>query len=608
MAAKYFAILTNLGAAKLANATALGTQLEITHMAVGDGGGSLPIPDPAQTALKGERRRAAINLLTVDPLNQNQIITEQVIPETVGGWWIREAGLFDKDGTLVAIANCPETYKPQLQEGSGRTQVVRVILIVSNAESVSLKIDPSVVLATRKYVDDNIIEVKTYADNLLAAHINGDPHTQYAPKASPTFTGTPVAPTPVKADNTTKLATTAFVKTVAADYAPVNSPALTGKPTTPTPAASANDTSIANAAFVKLAITNLRLGNSATKNVGTAAGSVAAGDDARIVGAMQKAQNGADIPDKNKFLQNLQIKSAAKCEIGTSGNTVPLLSGENTWSKPQTVPQLFATYRAIISRAGERLSPYLTFSCEEFVDGETSRELGRICFGYGKPVGPVWGIEKVTSFINSGVNESGKPYVNIDVGNDGEVGLSTPLKISHGGTGARTVEQALENLQISDGLIPVGIPLPWPLATPPVGWVKCNGAAFDKIKYPKLATAYPSGSLPDLRGVFIRGWDDGRGVDSGRILLSAQRAMSFDHKHWIPTQSGTGTDGPMTAIFLDNNSSMVFHPSGTNSYNQNPSNSTILQTYTAKTTQESENFGSDNMPANTSFNYILRAA
>lgn len=181
MAAKYFAILTNLGAAKLANATALGTQLEITHMAVGDGGGGLPIPNPAQTALIGERRRAAINLLTIDPLNNSQIISEQVIPEDVGGWWIREVGLFDKDGALVAIANCPETYKPQLQEGSGRTQTIRVILIVSSTQSVSLKIDPSVVLATRQYVDDNVIEVKAYANELMRSHKEDkDAHKQYA--------------------------------------------------------------------------------------------------------------------------------------------------------------------------------------------------------------------------------------------------------------------------------------------------------------------------------------------------------------------------------------------------------------------------------------------
>ncbi|CQD42178.1 phage tail protein [Yersinia mollaretii] len=170
MTARFFALLTNIGAAKLANATALGTRLEITQMAVGDGGGTLPTPNPAQTQLVNEQRRAALNMLTIDPINTSQIIAEQVIPETEGGWWIREIGLLDKDGDLVAIANCAETYKPQLQEGSGRTQTIRMILIVSSTAAVTLKIDPSVVLATRKYVDDKVIEVKQYADNLLTEH------------------------------------------------------------------------------------------------------------------------------------------------------------------------------------------------------------------------------------------------------------------------------------------------------------------------------------------------------------------------------------------------------------------------------------------------------
>lgn len=170
MTARFFALLTNIGAAKLANATALGTRLEITHMAVGDGSGTLPTPNPAQTQLVNEQRRAALNTLSIDPINTSQIIAEQVIPEAEGGWWIREIGLLDKDGDLIAIANCAETYKPQLQEGSGRTQTIRMILIVSSTAAVTLKIDPSVVLATRKYVDDKVIEVKQYADNLITEH------------------------------------------------------------------------------------------------------------------------------------------------------------------------------------------------------------------------------------------------------------------------------------------------------------------------------------------------------------------------------------------------------------------------------------------------------
>ncbi|ACT13686.1 MULTISPECIES: phage tail protein [Pectobacterium] len=156
MSTKYFVLLTNIGAAKLANATVLGSHLDITHMAVGDGGGTLPTPNPAQTALINEKRRAGINTLSVDPVNTNQIIAEQVIPENEGGFWIREIGLFDADGDLVAIGNCAETYKPLLQEGSGRIQTVRMILIVSSTDAVTLKIDPAVVLATRGYVDDAI--------------------------------------------------------------------------------------------------------------------------------------------------------------------------------------------------------------------------------------------------------------------------------------------------------------------------------------------------------------------------------------------------------------------------------------------------------------------
>ncbi|WP_272573306.1 phage tail-collar fiber domain-containing protein [Providencia sp. PROV259] len=156
---KYFALLTKLGENLLAQATALGTKLELTHMAVGDGGGKLPTPDTNQTKLIKEQRRAAINTLFIDEQNKNQIIAEQIIPEKDGGWWIREIGLFDKAGNLIAVANCPETYKPQLEEGSGRTQAIRMVLIVSHTESVSLKIDPSVVLATREYVDNLISAV-----------------------------------------------------------------------------------------------------------------------------------------------------------------------------------------------------------------------------------------------------------------------------------------------------------------------------------------------------------------------------------------------------------------------------------------------------------------
>ncbi|WPD74300.1 phage tail protein [Dickeya fangzhongdai] len=293
MALKYMTLLTQVGATKLANATALGKVLDITHMGVGDGGGNPTTPDPAQTTLINEKRRAALNSLSVDPANPNQIIAEQIIPENEGGFWLREIGLYDADGDLIAVANCPETYKPELKEGSGRIQTVRMILIVSHTDAVALKFDPTVAVATRRY-----------AETLLADHVAAaNPHKQYAPIASPAFTGNPIAPTAAAGTNTAQLATTAFV-----------------------------------------------------------------------AGAIDLQSNKTD--------SSIKLK-----------------------------------------------------------------------------------------------------------------------------------------LDINDI---VGIPLPWPQSAAPAGWLKCNGQAFDKTLYPRLAQVYPSGLLPDLRGEFIRGWDDGRGVDAGRAILSAQ--------------------------------------------------------------------------------------
>lgn len=155
----YYAILTAVGEAKLANATALGTKLQLSKMAVGDGNGALPTPVRTQTALVRETYRADLNELKVDPINESQIIAELVIPETEGGYWLREMGIYDAAGDLFAVANCPPSYKPQMAEGSGRTQVLRMVLIVSSTAAVQLKIDPSVVLATRDYVDALTVRV-----------------------------------------------------------------------------------------------------------------------------------------------------------------------------------------------------------------------------------------------------------------------------------------------------------------------------------------------------------------------------------------------------------------------------------------------------------------
>ncbi|OEZ46290.1 hypothetical protein JAB1_51890 [Janthinobacterium sp. MP5059B] len=173
----YFAILTEVGEAKLANAIALGQTLKLKTMAVGDGNGNLPMPSRTQKALVHEVRRAGLNQLSIDPANASQIIVEQVLPENVGGWWIREIGIYDEAGDLCAVANCPPSYKPVMAEGSARTQVVRIVLIVASTAAIELKIDPSVILATRKYVDDQDITVRAYSDEKLAKHLASlDPH------------------------------------------------------------------------------------------------------------------------------------------------------------------------------------------------------------------------------------------------------------------------------------------------------------------------------------------------------------------------------------------------------------------------------------------------
>lgn len=158
MAQKYKAVLTKIGAAKIAAATAGGTKINLTQMAVGDGGGTLPTPDPSQTKLIAEKHRAALNKVIVDPKHKNYLVAELVIPPEIGGFWMRELGLYDEVGALIAVSNMAESYKPLLSEGSGRAQTLRMVVIVSDTDTVNLLIDSSTVLATQEYVDNKLLE------------------------------------------------------------------------------------------------------------------------------------------------------------------------------------------------------------------------------------------------------------------------------------------------------------------------------------------------------------------------------------------------------------------------------------------------------------------
>ncbi|CAM6536380.1 phage tail protein [Enterobacter intestinihominis] len=159
MTVKYKTVITKAGAIKLAAATLPdGKKVNLTAMAVGDGGGTLPVPDPNQTKLVKEVWRHALNKISQDRKNKNYIVAELLIPPETGGFWMRELGLYDDTGTLIAVGNMAESYKPALAEGSGRAQTVRMVIMVSDIESVELKIDTSTVMATQDYVDDKIAE------------------------------------------------------------------------------------------------------------------------------------------------------------------------------------------------------------------------------------------------------------------------------------------------------------------------------------------------------------------------------------------------------------------------------------------------------------------
>ncbi|WP_258291646.1 phage tail-collar fiber domain-containing protein [Escherichia marmotae] len=159
MSTKFKTVITTAGAAKLAAATVPGgKKVNLSAMAVGDGNGKLPVPDAGQTKLVHEVWRHALNKVSVDNKNKNYIVAELVVPPEVGGFWMRELGLYDDAGTLIAVANMAESYKPELAEGSGRAQTCRMVIIVSNVASVELSIDASTVMATQDYVDDKIAE------------------------------------------------------------------------------------------------------------------------------------------------------------------------------------------------------------------------------------------------------------------------------------------------------------------------------------------------------------------------------------------------------------------------------------------------------------------
>ncbi|ELG8956863.1 phage tail protein [Escherichia coli] len=287
---KFKTVITDTGAKKLAQAAAPdGKPVRLTHMAVGDGGGTLPTPDSKQTRLVHEVWRHTVNRVILDAAHQNRIIAELVIPPETGGFWIREIGVFDEHGDLIAVGNTAESYKPTVAEGSGRAQTFRTILTVSSTATVALTVDNTMVMATVDYVDDKLKEHE-HSRRHPDASLTAKGFVQLSSATNSTSETLAATPKAVKAaydlangkytaqDATTaqkgivqlSSATNSTSKTLAATpkavkavmdetnkKAPLNSPALTGTPTTPTAPKGTNNTQIASTAYVMAAIAAL---------------------------------------------------------------------------------------------------------------------------------------------------------------------------------------------------------------------------------------------------------------------------------------------------------------------------------------------------------------
>ncbi|HGG5824723.1 TPA: phage tail protein [Salmonella enterica subsp. enterica serovar Reading] len=452
---KFKTIITDYGKQRLIAAMSPGgTKLTLTQMAVGDGGGNPTNPDTTNTALVNEVWRAAVNSVTVDKKHPNTIVVDLLIPANVGGFWVREAGIYDEFNKLVAICSLPASEKPLLEQGSGRAQTVRMTLIVSDTSIVNITIDSTTIMATNEYVD-----------NSLEEHEKSRNH----PDATLTDKGFVKLYSGVTSLDEAMAATPKAVK-IAMDNAN---------------ARLAKERNLADLTNIPLARQSLQLGDSATRNVGTTQGTVAAGDDSRITGAMQKDQNGADIPNKPLFVQNIGALPA-------NGTAV----AANRLASRGALPALTGTTRG---------------SDSGLIMGEVYNN------GYPTQYG------NILRLTGTGDGE-------ILIGWSGTNGAPAPAYIrSHRDTAdAEWSEWAMlyTTLNPPPDSHPVGAAIAWPSDATPAGYALMQGQTFDKSAYPLLAIAYPSGVIPDMRGWTIKGKPA-----SGRAVLSQEMDGNKSHSH-----------------------------------------------------------------------------
>ncbi|EFJ8875181.1 phage tail protein [Escherichia coli] len=554
---KFKTLITDTGAKKLAQAAAPdGKPVRLTHMAVGDGGGTLPTPDSKQTRLVHEVWRHTVNRVILDATHQNRIIAELVIPPETGGFWIREIGVFDEHGDLIAVGNTAESYKPAVAEGSGRAQTFRTILTVSSTATVALTVDNTMVMATVDYVDDKLKEheqSRRHPDASLTAkgfvQLSSDTNS-----VSETQAATPKA---VKAaydlangKYTAQDATTARKGLVQLSSA-TNSDSET-LAATPMAVKAAYD--LANGKYTAQDATTAQKGivqlSSATNSTSETLAATS-----KAVKAANDNANGR-VPSARKVngkALSADITLTPK-DIGTLNSTTMSFSSGAGWFKLATVtmPQASSVVSiTLIGGAGYNVGSPQQAGISELV----------LRAGNGNPKGITGALWQRTSagFTNfAWVNTSGDTYdiyvaignyatgVNIqwDYTSNASVTIHTSPAYSANKPEGLT-DGSVYSLYISPHeLYPVGAPIPWPSDTVPSGYALMQGQTFDKSAYPKLAAAYPSGVIPDMRSWTIKGKPA-----SGRAVLSQEQDGIKSHTH---SASASSTDlGTKTTSSFD---------------------------------------------------------
>ncbi|EFL2988419.1 phage tail protein, partial [Escherichia coli] len=563
---KFKTVITDTGAKKLAQAAAPdGKPVRLTHMAVGDGGGALPTPDSKQTRLVHEVWRHTVNRVILDATHQNRIIAELVIPPETGGFWIREIGVFDEHGDLIAVGNTAESYKPAVAEGSGRAQTFRTILTVSSTATVALTVDNTMVMATVDYVD-----------NKLKEHEQSRCH----PDASLTAKGFVQLSSATNSDSETLAATPKAVK-VAYDLA-------NGKYT-------AQDATTARKGLVQLSSAT----NSTSETLAATSNAVKAAYD-NAEKRLQKAKNGEDISDKDTFTKNIGACRAYSAELNIGGDSeawttaqlIFWLESQGAFNHPYWMCKGSWAYAnnkvitdtgcgsiclagAVVEVIGTRGAMTIRITTPSTSSGEGIPNAQFTYINHGDAYAPGWRRDynsrnKPTASEIGALPSDGTAVSSVNLASKGR--LTALTDNMQGATGLELYEaynngypttygniihlkgmtavgegelligwsgisgahapafirsrrdtpdanwspwaQLYTSAHPPEEFYPVGAPIPWPSDTVPSGYALMQGQTFDKSAYPKLAVAYPSGVIPDMRGWTIKGKPG-----SGRAVL-----------------------------------------------------------------------------------------